>query len=514
MTWIRSGGAIAALLLLITPAAADSLFFKDGRYYEVPRLVEQDKVLEAMFQYGTVTISKDLVQDWSIEAAGGQIQAKNDEEKAKLEKGLVPFEGKWVPKARRDQILTQRNEEAQAELDEYRKHQNWRDRYQESTKHFDFEYTVPQNVGQEYMDMFEVYWNVFAKDWKISQPRGEKLKVCFYNNRDDFTRIGNVSRGVLGYFRFVEPLELNFFYERRDRRLTLDVLFHELNHYLFHLYTRNNFQLSSWLEEGMAEYYGASQWDPTTSKMTVGHIQEGRLVRLIDVMDGGEMQDLRGLMSLPSIDATQYAWSWTLCHMLMEDPKTKGRFKKYIDKMARGRAEREPNPRNMNFMWVKRDYAIDQFQKMLGIKDLDAFEQQWYDYIRSLEVQSARGYHKAALFCQKYDRPVRAGVYFKKAIEMYTDNPSTYEEYGKLLISEEKYRDGIEILSKGAGLDPMNPYFYKEQGRALRKLGGSDNLEKGKNLQLLAYEMDRNDPGILFGLDSEVLEAAVALEGN
>ncbi len=503
-------GLGALLCAVAANAEADSLVFRDGRYFEVPKVIPKEQGFEAVFNHGAIFVRRELVKEHFIDSAGSDPadQDWTDEEKEKLAKGLVPFEGNWIPKTRRDQIVAKRNEERQAALDEYKKHQNWRDRYTTDTKHFAFEYTVPKEVGDEYMEMFEVYYEVFAKVWKIKAPK-KKLKVCFYNNRRDFERIGNVPQGVLGYFRFVEPLELNFYYARRDRRLTLDVLFHEMNHYLFHLYCKEGYQLAPWIEEGLAEYYGASTWDRQTGTMTVGKLQEGRLVRLTDEMDGGNMQGLRALMSEYNINATQYAWSWTLCHMLMENPKYRSKFIKYIEKLAKDpKVSREPNPRNTSFQWVPVSSAIDLFQKTVGINDLDAFEKDWYDYIRSLKVESARGYHEAGMFCVRWDRPVRAGLYFKKAIEeLYSDNPDTYFEYGHLLLMEDKPKDAIATLEKGINLDPMNPYMWKELGEAYRKIGTTEAKEKGKQFQLLAIEMDPFDSGLLSGLDSEVLEA-------
>lgn len=515
--WILAlAGTLAIVAAPARSAAADTLFFKDGRFYEVPKLVKQgDEGFIVHFTSGTVFVRKDLVKDWFIEQSGAPPEASSAEDEARIAKGLVPWEGKWIPQARRDQLLEKRNAEAKAEIEEYRKHQQWRDRYQVATKHFEFEYTVPDDVGREYMDMFEVYYENFAKVWKIKQPRNEKLKVCFYNDADDFHRIGNVPKGVLGYFRFVEPIELNFFYERRDRRLTLDVLFHELNHYLFHLYCKDTNQLAPWVEEGMAEYYGASTWDPATKTMSIGQMQEGRLVALRDEMDGGNLQDLRALMSEHEIDATQYAWSWALCHMLMHDDRYRDRFVKYIDKLARGRLPREPNPRNMNFQWVPVGVAIEEFQQTLGIADLDAFQEQWYAYIRSLDVQTARGYHNAGMYCLRWDRPLRAGLYFKKAIdEYYSDNPDTYLNYGKLLVQQDKSREAIAILEKGIALDPLNADLWHHLGRAYRSEGGEQNREIGKNHLLLAHELAPQDLDLLIGLDDDVLEALAALAGK
>lgn len=500
---------IVALLLTPVAMAQDAIFLKDGRYYDVPKIEEQPQSLRVIYRNGNVEVPRHLVRDYVMSGgAGGGYQPQDDVEKAKLDKGLVPFEGDWVPVARRDQILEKRRADKTAAMLDYKSHQEWRNRFQESTAHFNFEYTVPHEVGEDYKEMFEVFYANAAKEWKLKQPTGKKLKVCFYNDVDDFHRIGNVPRGVLGYYRFVEPLELNFFYERRDKMLTLDVLFHELNHYMFDLLCVDNYQMAPWLSEGMSEYYGACRWDPTTKTMMYGQIQEGRLVNLMDEMDGDNFQDLRSLMREYDIDATQYAWSWTLCHMLMENKAYKDKLKKYIEKVAKDKLKREPNPRNMSFQWVPPDEAIALFQKTLGIKDLDAFEQEWYAYIKSLNVQTARGYHEAAMFCKQWNRPVRAAIYFRKAIDdFYSDNPSTYEEYASLLIADDKAKEAIEVLQTGIKLDPMNPYMYKLLGDAHRKLSG-DSREQGKRLQLMALEMDPNDLDLYRGLDSEVLAEA------
>lgn len=501
--------AAFALFGVTGASAQDSMFFRDGRFYEVPKLEEAGDQLKVHYRHGFVDIEKRLVLDYVTSAGGSGFQPTTDEERANVDKGLVPFEGGWVTPAKRDRELKKVREEKAAALEEYKKHQKWRDRHMVRTKHFDFEFTVPLEVGEDYMEMFEVFYEHYAKEWKAKQKSGERLKVCFYNDKDDFHRIGNVQRGVLGYYRFVEPRELNFFYERRDKLLTLDVLFHELNHYMFDLVCVGDVHLPAWISEGMSEYYGSARWDPTTKKMTYGGIQEGRLVALRDEMDGGEMQDLQSLMREFDVSAIQYAWGWTLGHMLMEDPKYSKKFKTYIDKLARDKSiKREPNPRNTNFQWVPPDVAIPLFQKTLGISDLDAFEEEWYQYIRGLDVQTARGYHDAAMFCLRWDRPLRAGMYLKKAIdEFYSDNPGTYEAYGDFLLNEKKPGEAIVVIEKGLKLDPMNPYMHKMLGKAYRELGGEGNRDKGKHLQLMAIEMDANDLGLYSGLDSDVLEA-------
>jgi hypothetical protein len=498
---------VAFSLSFAAPALfADSVLFKDGRYFEVPRLEVAEKSVTAHFKYGSIAIDKALLQDWFTMTAAGDFEPRNDEEKAKVEKGLVPFDGKWITKAQRDQTIDKRNKDRIQAFETHKQHSEWRNRYKGETPHFTFEYTVPPAIAKGYMDLFEVYYDVFSKEWGAKQPAGKKLPICFYANMDDFQRISGAGGGVLGYFRFVEPLELNFFYERRDERLTLDVLFHETNHYLFHLFSKEGVQLPAWIEEGMAEYYGASEWDPKSKKMTLGKLQEGRLINLVDAMDGGDNQDLRDLLDEPRIDALQYAWSWTLCHMLMENKATRSKFKDYVGKLAKDtKLPKETWPGNPNFQWVKPDAAIELFQKTFGIKDLEAFEADWYAYIRKLEVQSDRGFHDAAMFCLRWDRPLRAAKYFEQAVERYSKNPSTYLEYGQLLIRQSKPMEAVRILELGLKLDPMDPYMYRELGRAHRAQDAEDKVARGKQYQMLAWELDPNDLGLISDFDEDML---------
>ncbi len=487
--------ALTLALVLGGAAVADSLLYNDGRFYEVPKLEQgSDGNFIVRYEHGSIVVPADLVKEFFILQVGGEYTPRNEDEKEKVAKGLVPYEGRWIHSTHRDRLISEMNLKRKEAMAELKAHQIWRNRYKKSTKHFAFEYTVPDEVGETYMDMFEAFYGFAKKEWRISQGNTGKLKVCFYNNKRDFERIGNVPRGVLGYFKFVAPYELNVFYERRDEKLTLDVVFHEANHYIMRLFVKPKFTLPPWASEGLAEYYGASDWDPVTKKMTVGRLQEGRLINLTDEMDGGKMQSLRGLFGEVRVSAIQYAWSWSLHHMLLESKKYKNKYKKFVTTVARSNSvKREPWPGNPNYLWPVPTLATALFQRTLGIKDLDAFEQQWYDYIRSLKVESDRGYHRAGTFCIRYDRPVRACLYFKKALELGSKNPSTFEEYARVLIRRSKYTEAADVLTSGTKIDPLNPYFYYQMGQAHRRMDGEKNKELGQRYIDLAREMSPDD---------------------
>ena len=56
-----------------------------------------------------------------------------------------------------------------------------------------------------------------------------------------------------------------------DPEQTYNTMFHEANHYLTHLIAPN-FAYPRWIDEGLGDYYGTSEWDPAKKKMAVGNI--------------------------------------------------------------------------------------------------------------------------------------------------------------------------------------------------------------------------------------------------
>ncbi len=490
--------AFAAGLALSLPAQDKGgiLVFKDGRWIQAPEIVVEGKTYKLLFPHGLVTVPSKLLLKAVLLDPAAKTKGLSKKDEAKVAKGLVPFEGRWIPRSRLKSILARERKKMLARLEEIKKHSQWRNRYKETTRHFAFEYTIPPEVARNYMNFFEVYWKVFNKRWKIRQPPREgKLKVCIYNNEKDFLRITGRPRGILGFFRFVAPIELNFFHDRRDPQLTLSVLWHECNHYFMHLFVQKGVQNPAWLEEGLAEYFGGSSWDPKTKKMVPGLIQEGRLVNLQDAMDGEEYMKLEKMLKIPHPQSgLEYAWYWSFCHMLFSKKKYARGFNTFIVKMAKDKTlKKEPWPGAPNFRWVKPDVQIALLKKCLKVKDLSALEKEWYEYIKGMKVHSARGYYEAALECRKWKRPIRAGLYFKKALELDPDYIRAYEGYADLLYDQDKYKEAREICKKGLEKDPINPNFYLILARVEVETGSKQKAERLCNL---AMDLAPDDPWI------------------
>ena len=116
--------------------------------------------------------------------------AESEADKKKQAKGYVRFEGEWMQPARRQRIIAERLDARRSEIEEMRAHGDWANRQHDETKHFVWEYTIPRFVFEGYRERMEAYFEIFAKDWKVRQPRDQgKLTVNFYGSRKEFNRV-------------------------------------------------------------------------------------------------------------------------------------------------------------------------------------------------------------------------------------------------------------------------------------------------------------------------------------
>ncbi|MBN2490863.1 MAG: tetratricopeptide repeat protein [Planctomycetes bacterium] len=495
-TWLAAAGAALVLpLLLAGGLRADVLQLKDGRIIEGKPLERVQGGVRIKFENGEVVVPDELINDVIIFNPDGTFQPRNAEEAEKLEKGFMPYQGKWIPKARYEHLRKKEIEEYRARAEEARNHKEWRFRYQQQTRNFAFEYTIPKETGQEFMDLFETYFATFTKEWGVQRGRLGKLKVCFYHNRDYFHQVSGAPGGVLGYFRFVDPIELNVYNIRNDKEMTLGVIFHEVNHYLLHLIDPK-FSHPPWVGEGLAEYYGCSKWDPEKKKLTTGHLQEGRLVSLQDDIDQGEWFGIEEMINTEQAILKHYTWGWAFCHFLLETPRYAKPFKKFVRDLAASRAIKK-KPLRPGIQTVDPKQQIDALKKYLGVKDIKDLEQEWHGYIKNnLKSKTARGYMEAARIAERNNLPLTAEEYYQKAIAAGCKMHRCFYDYGHSLWERDKYQEAIEQFKKALEIDPLDAYSYLYIGRAYADMGGKDNKEKAKRYYDLAREIDPYDDNL------------------
>jgi tetratricopeptide (TPR) repeat protein len=495
---VRVGSVL--LLALAPPAPADILALKDGRFVEGVKIERAEGGYKLLYKNGEVHVPDDLVKDCLIEGEKG-FEPRNEEERAKLEKGLVLHEGKWVTKAAREAAVGKRLADKKKKLEAAKAHREWRNRYTSESANFKFEYTLEPEIYEGLRDLMETYFSVFTKKWGIARPK-DKLKVCFYHDYETFLKVGGVPRGVGGYYKPWPPFELNFFYERLDPALTLEVMFHETNHYLTHLIDLN-FDYPHNVNEAMAEYYGASQWDPKKKEMSVGHVLEGRLTEVITDIQGGEVRGLEDFLA-NRLEYYDYTWGWSFVHFMMETPKYSKRFQNFF--LALGRDKDVKRIEQGPGRTVEGDEIVRVFKKHLGVTDLGPLEKEWHDYVKSkLKVESVRGYEQAALAAQHTGQPTRARKFFRLALEKGSTNPNIYREYAGNLLRDDKPAEAVEILRKAITFDPLSAPLYARLGAALRKQGKKD---EAKRMAELAKEIDPDDLDLFEVVIEAVEEAA------
>ncbi|MEW6072496.1 MAG: tetratricopeptide repeat protein [Planctomycetota bacterium] len=490
MARCKAVGAFAAAALLVPGLArADILVLRDGRLFDGVDLERTADGFVVHYENGDVAVPAARVLDALIEDQPTWTPA-TDEEREKAEKGLVPFEGRWISPPRRAELIQERIAEKRRQIEDIQAHREWRNRHEKKTSHFEFEYTVPEHLFSPLGDRMEAYFTAFAKDWKVRQPRElGRLKVCFYNDRKSFERTSGAGSGVLGYFRFVEPLELNFFFDRLDRPLTEEVMYHETNHYLQKLIDPS-FSMPHFPGESLAEYYGASDYDPETKKFSTGLILDGRLTEVKrDVMAG----DMMGLAKLVSTDGMyeHYNWGWTLVHFLMNHAKYGKKFQKFVLDLPSAKDVRRELIGLGNLRSVSSEEIWRVFQDRLGLQsaeDVVALEKEWHTYVEEkLDFVTARGLEEAAVSASRAGMPIKAKRLFEEAIEAGTENPMTYHRFGKLLEADGDHARAVEMWEKAIAIDSMEAEFHLSLGRA-QVLHG--DREEGRRRVRLAIEID------------------------
>ena len=422
-----------------------------------------------------------------------------DDEREKLAAGLVPLDGEWMSPERRDKILDDRREERAARIAEAQKHRKWKDRHVEQSKNFEFHYTIDPEDMKGFIELMETYFKEFTREWRIRKPRGvDRLKVCFYHDEDYYHQVSGAPSGVIGYYRFVPPRELSFYFERLDPEMTVDVMFHETNHYLTHLIDLD-FKYPPWVNESLAEYYGASEWDPDSKDMKIGNLQEGRLAVIQDEIKADRWQGLEDLIRTEqgSFNAVHYAWGWSLVHFLMSDRRYERGFKSFYLGLAKDKnIERE--------LWFHRmkhvppDAQIDALKKYLRLDSLEELEKEWHDYVRGLEAASHRGYHRAGQIALSRGMPIKAQRLFGTALEMGSENPQTHYGYGRALMQKGKYDEALAQFEAAIEKDPLEGMYYVRKAECLRRGRDADSDSAAlKQLYELAAQVDPDDYDVI-----------------
>jgi tetratricopeptide (TPR) repeat protein len=301
--------------------------------------------------------------------------------------------------------------------------------------------------------------------------------------------VSGAPEGVAGYYVPADK-ELHFYYDRAHHDFAIAVMFHETSHLLTHM-INPKMHYPAWLNEGMAEVFGGTQYSKKTGQMEIGAVQSGRLAVLQGAIEDESWMGLEKLMRSPRIDALGYAWAWSFCHFLItSDHYSKG-FKKYFLAMGRSHNIRKRHSGQMET--VDPNDAIDALKRYLKVRDLKVLEKEWHDTVNELIKRVDLDWHEAGYIMLLWKQDKKARQFFKKAIDAGSTNAFDYYNYARLQLNRGKYGVALRRAEEALKYDPIHARAWSVLGYAKFLDGDRD---EGRRCIRLARELDPDDDRI------------------
>jgi len=475
------------LLLLLAPlAGADTLALMDGRFVDDRPIAKAEGGYKITFENGEIFVPEEMVVYVYRDDETIEFTPKTDKEKEKFEKGYVPWKNRWVTKSYAVKLREKELASRKARIAQMLERRKWRNHAVVKSKRWVFRHTLPDEIFSEFVQMFEDFFEFYCKFWKIRPPpKFGKAVMHIYHNKEYFHQVSGAPQGVVGYY--VPSLrELHFYYDRAHRDYAIAVMFHETSHLLTHM-INPKMHYPAWLNEGMAEVFGGTEYSDKTGQMEIGGVQSGRLAVLQAAIEDESWMGLEKLMRSPRIDALGYAWAWSFSHFLItSDHYSKG-FKKYFLAMGRSRSIKR---RHGRVETVDPNEAIRAFKRYLKVKDLKALEKEWHDAVKELITRTDLDWHEAGNRMLGWDKRKKARQFFKKAIDAGSTNAFDYYNYARLQLNRGKYGVALRRAEEALKYDPLHARAWSVLGYAKFLDGDRDD---GKRCIQLARELAPSD---------------------
>ncbi len=470
---------LALLAALVAPALAedavprdgdDAVLMADGGLLRCRAGAEAAGRIELAFPSGTVRVPKSEVFEIR-RFADFDPAPKSDEDRKKVADGQVRWGGQWVSPARRDDLLKKDRERQKKLWEEIGAHCQWESRWKRNTKHFTIEADIPRKSVDFYEEQLEGYYDYFTSALHVSPQR--RIPVYVFRTREEFSAfqkkdIGRVTEHVVGYFTPVTGNEhLVLFDWQGNRAETVRVLLHECTHLLIYL-ANPSLRLPTWVNEGLAEYYGACQ--VTRGKVQRGGIQDGRLVDLRGMIEEKTLPDIDTLMAHghPDIgapghkpfDPDDYAEGWAFVHFLFH-----GGGGKYLPRLLaylNGHWAMKPQDPTVlsagKYYWMKYQEDRDLLLHCLKFKDFPSMKKEFTDYVATLDFAGTAGKAEMGLrlLYERHDE-AKAEACFREALAKCGDDPETLALLVKgYSMLKGKEVEAAAVLQKALESDPLN----------------------------------------------------------
>ncbi|MCC6737730.1 MAG: DUF1570 domain-containing protein, partial [Planctomycetia bacterium] len=328
----------------------------------------------------------------------GQYATK--EEKANLEKGLLPWEGGWVPAKDREMLAKGMvqvdgkwlpGDEAKLLARGFRKldgrwvtgeewdehHKKWENAWVEETAHYTIRTNESEAFAKDLAGLIEAAYGAYKAYYDGAEPKpgpNGKMTLFAFRSYEDYRRycVEKKMEDHLGAAGFAtsDSLTVAGWNKTGNRAQFLQTMAHEGAH-LYWFRIAPGAKAPSWFAEGMATYFEGFDWDGKAWKF--GGAPDSRLPRIRDAMLEGKHIPLADLwkgdaLALINSDAQKallfYSECWALNYYLTETGNAAYRkaWADYRKAVADGR-----------------DEPLSKF-----IPDLDRLEKDWVRFVTGL----------------------------------------------------------------------------------------------------------------------------------
>jgi hypothetical protein len=484
---------IITLYAVLMPVP-DKLVLRDGRVIEGCRVETLEQDYYVHFPHGSVRLPAAEVKEILVDS-DADYRPRNEYERDQLEKGLLLFEGKWISKAERSALLETRRREREARLKDQARHLDWEHAWRRESPHFVIITNTSEELLEYYQQLFENFYRIFSKRWNIAEAKSSRMRkpvIKIYRSLEQYQDSGVPPRSS-GLFD-AKGLQLKLYHDFGDPRFTLDVLFHEGTHLMVHL-LRPDFVFPAWLNEGLAEYYGASVLDEEGT-IAFGQVQEGRLAVLRYALAEGEYIPLERviLTPQPSLGPIHYAEAWCLVHFLLEHKKYKSRFLNLFTSLASGIGLDEVvlgSGRYRSYTTIDPEENLALFKKKMGIADMTELEREYLEYIYyGLPDVGARGYLDSARIRIRDQDLDGALEDLDAALERGSRDAACFLYRARIHGVRGEYNKAAVSYMRALELDPLNPDYHLECGLVLRASEDRIMMEEGLRHIYLATEIE------------------------
>ena len=339
-----------------------------------------------------------------------------------------------------------------------------------------------------YSQAVNAFYARYSKIFKVRktplQRWGVKIGVRIFATRADFERYqketgSSLGESAVGYYS-LDRKELVLYDDPNDPQETHDTLYHEGTHLFTHLALGEQaYALPPWILEGIAEYFGASAYDPAADELEIGRPSYMRLRAAKRRVKAGQAS-LRGDLleaDFGNYRSDNYALGWALIHMLLEATKpgsgkplyAKG-FLRCFEAVAKGENSSAAFERcvgpipEFERLWQAyiTEFPVPAYEEGLAFararehdEAIPLFERHLQDFPRDARAAFQLGESRYAL-----DQNRKAIVAYREAIRLNHDYLDAYEGLTFALVAEGYPDKAVEAAQDGFDRHPSPRAHY------------------------------------------------------